>query len=140
VRKGKFNSKLDGFARAKRIHMCIACRHSQAQSWNDGPCPSCRRVDSRQYFMSAKERDRAASLLLLQDQGKIRNLKFQPRFDLSVNGRKICTYVADSQYVNEQGRIITEDVKPTNFMDKTASFKIALFNAVYQPQTITFYR
>lgn len=140
MRKGKFISKQDGMRRAKRAHMCIACRHYQSQSWNEHPCPSCGRLDTRQYFMSEKEMHRGASLMLLRDKGKIRNLRFQPRYDLIVNGLKVCAYTADAEYTDDAGRTIIEDVKPSDFIDKTASLKIALFNAVFQPLTVTFYR
>ena len=42
---------------------------------------------------------RCYSLLkLLERAGEVRALKLQPRFDIVVNGVKVCTYVADFSY------------------------------------------
>lgn len=44
--------------------------------------------------------------------GEISNLKLQPRFDIVVNGIKICTYVADFEYdLLTTGAHIVEDMK-----------------------------
>lgn len=77
---------------------------------------------------------------MLRDHGKIRNLRFQPRFDLVVNGQKICAYTADAEYVDGNGQQIIEDTKPKDFITPEAKLKIAIFNAVFYPQTVTFYR
>lgn len=78
--------------------------------------------------------------MLLRDLGKITNLRFQVRFDLKVNGVKICTYIADASYIDAAGRTVIEDTKAIGFMDATAKFKIKLFNAIFAPQTISIYR
>lgn len=56
-------------------------------------------------FASKAEAKRDAELLLLERAGEIRNLTRQPRFDLVVNGKKVCRYVGDWLY--------DEDVGPT---------------------------
>ena len=47
---------------------------------------------------------RCYSLLrLLERAGEIRALKLQPRFDIVVNGVKVCTYVADFEFEEQVG-------------------------------------
>ena len=75
---------------------------------------------------------RGAQLLLKQDQGAIARLRFHPRYDLVVNGRHLCEYVADAEYLLEDGKtIIYEDTKPKDWTDKLAVLKISLFEALY---------
>lgn len=122
-----FTSKADAFSRAKRFHFCRVCRYSQTEKWTH--CPECNSQD-RIYFPSETEMKRGALLLTLESAGTISMLKFQPRYDLVVNGRKICTYVADAQYVKD-GAVHYEDSKPKKFIDDLAKLKIALFEAIY---------
>tara|TARA_B100002019_G_C21271257_1_gene602479 strand:+ start:2494 stop:2853 length:360 start_codon:yes stop_codon:yes gene_type:complete len=61
-------------------------------------------------FASKKEAERYKILALLESQGKIDNLRLQPRFPLMVNGVKIGYYIADFQY-DLSGKQIIEDVK-----------------------------
>ncbi len=75
-------------------------------------------------FASKKEANRDAELHLLQRAKKISGLTRQPRFDLYVNGIKICRYVADWAYVEHSTdgksvRVI-EDAKGV----QTPAFKI----------------
>ena len=80
--------------------------------------------------MSIAELKRASELCLSQKTGLISGLTFQPKFDLLVEGVKICRYVADFQY-QENGRTVVEDTKPGgDFMDAVAKMKIDLFNAL----------
>jgi len=123
----KFTSKLDGMRAAKRYHVCLDCRHHQPTIYKN--CPSCGSTN-RQYFMSKVEFERGMTLLVLLAAGTIERLRFQHKFDLEVNGRKICAYVADASYY-EGGQFVVEDSKPIRFMDKTAEIKIKLFEAVY---------
>lgn len=60
-------------------------------------------------FASKAEAQRYSELKLLQKAGLIAGLTLQPRYDLIVNGVKVCTYVADFRYVNPG--VIVEDVK-----------------------------
>jgi ribosomal protein S8 len=57
-------------------------------------------------FASQKEATRYGILKLLQNEGKIRDLKLQVRFKLV----QTVTYVADFEYY-EKGRRVVEDVK-----------------------------
>ena len=97
-------------------------------------------------YHSASECQRGNQLLLLQSQGIIRNLQRQVHFPLVIEGREVLTakgkscvhYVADFVYerqVNDGsyaqfawGQIV-EDHK--GFIDPLASFKIRVFEAVY---------
>jgi len=61
-------------------------------------------------FHSKKEAERYKILALLEAQGKIDNLRLQPRIPLMVNGVKIGHYVGDFEY-KHGGKVILEDVK-----------------------------
>jgi hypothetical protein len=63
-------------------------------------------------FDSAAEANRYDELKLLERSGDISHLVLQPEFDCVVNGKHVCKYRADFQYVNLATQaIITEDVK-----------------------------
>lgn len=63
-------------------------------------------------FASKKEAARYGELKLLQRLGEIESLALQPRFPLKVNGKLVCTYVADFQYAKPGTLgVIVEDVK-----------------------------
>ncbi len=63
-------------------------------------------------FDSAKEAGRYRDLLILEAAKVIRDLKLQVSFDLSVNGRLICRYVADFTYfICKDNQYVVEDVK-----------------------------
>ena len=73
---------------------------------------------------------------LLQRAGIIGTITLQPKFPLIVEGQKICTYIADfSYYDNESGRLVVEDVKGV----KTPTYRIKnkLFHALYKGLRIT---
>ncbi len=61
-------------------------------------------------FHSKKEAERYKILSLLESQGRIDNLRLQPRIALMVNGVKIGHYIADFQY-DLSGKQVIEDVK-----------------------------
>ena len=61
-------------------------------------------------FDSKAEAQRYKDLKLLQRAGAISGLELQPRFPVFVNGKKVCTYIADFVYFEGQKRIV-EDVK-----------------------------
>jgi len=61
-------------------------------------------------FDSIKESHRYLELKTLQQAGVITNLELQPRYDVVVNGQKICYYKADFRYM-ENGAQVIEDVK-----------------------------
>jgi hypothetical protein len=62
-------------------------------------------------FDSQKEAMRYLELKALLDQGKIKDLKLQFKFDCVVNDQKICYYLADFVYLDSKGKTVVEDVK-----------------------------
>lgn len=63
-------------------------------------------------FDSKREANRYAELKLMEQAGEIRDLMLQPRYELVVNGERICWYVADFEYtVNESDKRVVEDAK-----------------------------
>lgn len=134
----RFTSKLQGQQSAKKLHLCLTCLHNQPKNWDEAPCPACGRLGTRQVFSSLVELKRGAELILAQGRGEIRELKFQPRFPLIVEGEKITTYIGDNSYIrNVDNRVVIEDVKPLKFMDSLAKFKIGLFNALHKKHGLT---
>lgn len=129
--RGKPRTREDWREMAVKSHLCTACLFSQSAKW-DGDCPKCKAPQAnREYMPSRAELNRAAGLVLLARKGQITRLKFHPRYDLKVNGVKVCTYEADAEYM-ENGKVIVEDTKPEgDFMEETAKLKIALFNALH---------
>jgi hypothetical protein len=61
-------------------------------------------------FDSKKEAARWGELLLMRSAGLIADLERQVRFDLDVNGVRVCRYVADFTYV-EGDCVVVEDCK-----------------------------
>ena len=61
-------------------------------------------------FDSQGEGNRYFQLRILQRAGHIKDLKCQVKFELEINGVKICNYIADFTYL-EDGRYVVEDFK-----------------------------
>ena len=87
-------------------------------------------------FASKAEAKRYSELRLLAQAGAIEQLRVHPRFDLRVNGTKVCTFVADFDYVDRErgGRYVVEDCKPAGFRTRESKLKISLFNALHLDQ------
>lgn len=66
-------------------------------------------VDGRRYA-SKREARRALELQLLARAGAISELREQVRYRITINGVKVCDYIADFVY-RETGVEITEDCK-----------------------------
>jgi hypothetical protein len=83
-------------------------------------------------FHSAKESRRYSELKLLERAGEIHDLKCQPRYDLVVNGHKVCAYVGDFAYLTRTGEPVTEDVKSA-YTAKIDTFRVKakLFRALF---------
>ena len=71
-------------------------------------------------FASKAEARRYSELKLLEKAGEITHLELQPKYEIRLNGKKICNYIADFRYINRnqvhdrsgaQGCTVTEDVK-----------------------------
>ena len=73
-------------------------------------------------FDSKREAARFGELLLLERAGEVSEIECQVRYDMVVNGRKICTYVADFRYRDRSGRVIVEDVKSP--ASKTPAYRL----------------
>lgn len=79
-------------------------------------------------FASRKEARRYGDLKLMERIGEIHDLRLQPRFPLRVNGKLICTYVADFQYTTKSGLRIVEDAK--GYRTREYIHKSRLFEAL----------
>ena len=62
-------------------------------------------------FHSMKEAKRYGELKILERAKEIKGLALQPTYQCTVNGVKVCKYVADFKYTTRGGKEITEDVK-----------------------------
>lgn len=115
-RRGKFNNTRSYVVNGEMV---------DRDTWQEARSKSLEDVYS---FHSKSEALRYLELRELAAQGKIERLRLQPRYDLFVQGLKVCTYISDFEYV-EQGKLITEDVKG----QKTPEYKIKsrLFHILY---------
>ena len=92
-------------------------------------------------FDSKREANRYSELLLMEKAGIIASLRLQPEFKCMVNGKKVCTYKADFEYlmvddIGPQGQIgyyIVEDVN--GFKTPVYRLKKKLVEACY-PGTV----
>lgn len=66
-------------------------------------------IDGR-VFASRAEARRYSELSLLEKVGEISNLECQPVYQIFMNKKHICNYIADFRYT-ERGAVIVEDVK-----------------------------
>ena len=91
-------------------------------------------------FDSRDEAARYGELKLLEQAGKISDLRVHPRYQLldknvSDSGRTLCkrSYVADFEYI-EDGLIIVEDVKgmPLNKLPPLFKFKRDMFERIWR--------
>lgn len=73
-------------------------------------------------FDSKKEANHYKILLTMQQAGIINNLKSQVPFEIIVEGKNICKYIADFTYFDSKNNFIVEDVKS----------EITKSNAVYK--------
>ena len=81
-------------------------------------------------FSSKAEARRYGELQLLVRAGLIADLKLQPKFDLTVNGVKVCAYVADFQSTRK-GVLIIEDVKSPATKTRVYAIKKKLMQAIH---------
>jgi hypothetical protein len=84
-------------------------------------------------FASKKEARRYGELKLLLRAGEIHGLELQPRFPLIVNGKKVCVYVADFAYLDNDGNRVVEDVKSKATVTPLYRVKLKLLMAL-QPE------
>ncbi len=87
-------------------------------------------------FASKKEAERYKILSLLESQGRIKNLRLQPRIPLMVNGVKIGHYVADFEY-KMNDKIVVEDVKSSATKTPVYKLKKKILETYDPPVVIT---
>ena len=130
-RGGQFRSRNEAMNRRIQCWVCAICDSRFTSKPNDRyPCPQCDAPPQFYYFPSKAEANRYAQLRLMEKGGVINNLRLQPIFPIKFNGIKICEYRADFQYMRK-GKIVFEDVKPSNFMTELAKFKIRIVEVMY---------
>lgn len=79
-------------------------------------------------FDSKKEATRYSELKFMETAGEIKDLTLQPKFPCFVEGKLICTYIADFQYYDVEGRHV-EDAK--GFKTDVYRLKKKLVEALY---------
>lgn len=140
----RFGSKLEALGSAVHIWHCRRCSSPAIEAEHHNRAPSTCRVCGGDliHFPSRIEHQRACTLLMYEKVGKIEQLRFHPRFDLDINGRRWRRYEADSIYVERDTRkTVVEEVKPQGFMTDVAKMKIDAFNLIYGPKlTVTIFR
>jgi hypothetical protein len=80
-------------------------------------------------FASLREMLRYSELKMLSKSGIISDLELQPKFPIVLNGVKICNYISDFRYLDQQGRTIVEDSK--GMKTEIYRLKAKLFHACY---------
>jgi len=75
-------------------------------------------------FDSKWESQRYLYLKSLEKAGRVKNLELQPKFIISVNGQKICTYIADFKYDKEDKDGVWEHVIEDAKGVETPEFKL----------------
>ena len=81
-------------------------------------------------FQSMHEARRYQDLRLLERAGQISGLETQPKYIISVNGVRICSYSADFRYV-ENGQVVVEDAKSGGTRTPQYRLKVKLMKAVH---------
>lgn len=81
-------------------------------------------------FASKKEAKRYWELCLLERLGTIKQLQLQVKYPIHIEGKLICTYIADFVYMNQHGDTITEDVK--GMITPVYRIKKKLVEAIYK--------
>ena len=84
-------------------------------------------------FHSLKEGARYKELKILVASKRIANLELQVRFPIEVNGKKICTYIADFTYYESPHLYVIEDVK--GMRTSIFNLKWKLMQALYPKHT-----
>ena len=75
-------------------------------------------------FDSKWESQRYLYLKSLEKADRVKNLELQPKFIISVNGQKICTYIADFKYDREDKDGVWEHVIEDAKGVETPEFKL----------------
>lgn len=89
-------------------------------------------------FDSGGEAGRYVELKMLQRAGEISHLETQPKYEVRIGGKLICTYKADFRYMDLKKReFVVEDFKsPATAKNSTYRLKKKLVEAIYAPLKI----
>lgn len=88
--------------------------------------------DGGYTFDSKAEHRRWLELRMLERAGEISNIEIHQKYPLVVNGVKVCIYIVDFRYKNNQnGDIINEDVKSKATITAVYRLKKKLMLACY---------
>lgn len=123
----RFRSRYDGLQMRRHRWACRTCGNVYTTKPNKGCACGQKRVE---YFASKAEFERFAALALLERCGAISGLRLHPRYELSVNGVKVCTYTPDFEYTDRDGQLVIEDVKGA-LGTEVAELRIKLFEAIH---------
>ncbi len=131
-----------GRGKAQKYHADPVCTCGHQKSKHiDGRLSSCDQcwgcARFKQDYPSTAEWRRGQRLIELEREGIILQLQRQPRYDLTVDGKKVGAYVADFRYAvttrnargEEEVQVIIEDVK--GFETKAFRLKVKLMQAIY---------
>ncbi len=128
MRNNRIRSKLEGHQRRKQSWGCLKCCKTYSVKKKQCDCGS-----NIHYFPSKAELRHFRNLQLEQLAGEISELKLQPSFKIVLNGKQICTYRADFEYIRDGHRVV-EDVKPTldeKYLDPLFKLKKKIVEAIY---------
>lgn len=90
---------------------------------------------SGERFDSKGEAARWQELKLLEKAGEISDLTRQVKYDLCVEGVKVCRFVPDFEY-RKDGELITEDFKSKATMTPAFRIKAKLFKALHNREVL----
>lgn len=83
-------------------------------------------------FDSIKEMRYFIYLKQLEEKGEIWNLRLQVKFPVLINSRRICSYIADFVYEDENGKHVVDVKSPITSKNPTFRLKKKLVEAQYR--------
>lgn len=82
-------------------------------------------------FDSIKERNHFIYLKQLEEKGEIWNLRLQVKFPVLIENRKVCSYIADFVYEDENGKHVVDVKSPITSKNPVFRLKKKLVEALY---------
>ena len=83
-------------------------------------------------FDSIKERNHFIYLKQLEEKGEIWNLRLQVKFPVLIDGKRVCSYIADFVYGDENGKHVVDVKSPITSKNPTFRLKKKLVEAQYK--------
>ena len=83
-------------------------------------------------FDSIKERNHFIYLKQLEEKGEIWNLRLQVKFPILIDSRRICSYIADFVYEDENGKHVVDVKSPITSKNPTFRLKKKLVEVQYR--------